>query len=91
MALKFGKIAKNHGFYTLGDYLEYRYNRYFRGLISLMMAIGTLAIFAGQLMGIAWILSVVAEIDKTTGVLIASVVVVLYFVQVDFYQLFTQI
>ena len=42
-------------------------------------------------MGIAWILSVVAEIDKTTGVLIASVVVVLYFVQVDFYQLFMQI
>lgn len=76
---KIWEIAKNHGFYTLGDYLEYRYNRYFRGLISLMMAIGTLAIFAGQLMGIAWILSVVAEIDKTTGVLIASVVVVLYF------------
>ena len=76
---KIWEIAKNRGFYTLGDYLEYRYNRYFRGLISLMMAIGTLAIFAGQLMGIAWILSVVAEIDKTTGVLIASVVVVLYF------------
>lgn len=76
---KIWEIAKNHGFYTLGDYLEYRYNRYFRGLISLMMAIGTLAIFAGQLMGIAWILSVVAEIDKITGVFIASIVVVLYF------------
>ena len=57
---KIWEIAKNHGFYTLGDYLEYRYNRYLRGLISLMMAIGTLAIFAGQLMGIGWILSVVA-------------------------------
>lgn len=76
---KIWEIAKNHGFYTLGDYLEYRYNRYFRGLISLMMAIGTLAIFAGQLMGIGWILSVVADIDKTTSVLIASAVVVLYF------------
>lgn len=42
-------------------------------------------------MGIAWILSVVAEIDKTTGVLIASVVVVLYFCAGGFYQLFTQI
>ena len=61
---KIWEIAKNHGFYTLGDYLEYRYNRYLRGLISLMMAIGTLAIFAGQLMGIGWILSVVADIDK---------------------------
>ena len=76
---KIWEIAKNHGFYTLGDYLEYRYNRYLRGLISLMMAIGTLAIFAGQLMGIGWILSVVADIDKTTIVLIASAVVVLYF------------
>ena len=76
---KIWELAKKHGFYTLGDYLEYRYNRYFRGLISLMMAIGTLAIFAGQLMGIGWILSVVADIDKTTSVLIASVVVVLYF------------
>ena len=76
---KIWEIAKNNGFYTLGDYLEYRYNRYFRGLISLMMAIGTLAIFAGQLMGIGWILSVVADIDKITSVLIAAVVVVLYF------------
>lgn len=76
---KIWEIAKNNGFYTLGDYLEYRYNRYFRGLISLMMAIGTLAIFAGQLMGIGWILSVVADIDKMTSVLIAAVVVVLYF------------
>ncbi len=76
---KIWEIAKKHGFYTLGDYLEYRYNRYLRGFISLMMAIGTLAIFAGQLMGIGWILSVVADIDKTTSVLIAAVVVVLYF------------
>lgn len=76
---KIWEIAKRHGFYTLGDYLEYRYNKYFRGFISLMMAIGTLAIFAGQLMGIGWILSVVADIDKTTSVIIAAVVVVLYF------------
>jgi len=73
------RLAKKHDFYTLGDYLDYRYNRNFRGLISLMMAIGTVAIFAGQLMGIAWILSAVAGISKTVGVLIGAVVVVLYF------------
>ena len=50
-----------------------------------MMAIGTLAIFAGQLMGIGWILSVVADIDKITSVLIAAVVVVfIFFVQAVF-------
>lgn len=76
---KIWEIAKKHNFYTLGDYLEYRYNRQFRGLISLFLAIGSLAIFAGQLMGIAWILSEVGNFDKTTGVLIAAVVVCLYF------------
>jgi len=73
------RLAKKHDFYTLGDYLDYRYNRNFRGLISLMMAVGTVAIFAGQLMGIAWILSAVAGISKTVGILISAAVVVLYF------------
>ena len=73
------RLAKEHDFYTLGDYLDYRYNRNFRGLISLMMAFGTVAIFAGQLMGIAWILSAVAGISKTVGILIGAIVVVLYF------------
>ncbi len=73
------RLAKKHNFYTLGDYLDFRYNRNFRGLISLMMAIGTIAIFAGQLMGIAWILSVVAGVTKPVGILIGAVVVVLYF------------
>ncbi|MBP2630204.1 MAG: Na+/solute symporter [Firmicutes bacterium] len=73
------RLAKKHNFYTLGDYLDYRYNRNFRGLISLMMGIGTIAIFAGQLMGIAWILSVVAGVTKSVGILIGALVVVLYF------------
>ena len=73
------RLAKEHQVYTLGDYLEYRYHRNFRGLISLLMAVGTIAIFAGQLMGIAWILSVVADVSKTVGILIGAVVVVLYF------------
>ena len=73
------RLSKEHDFYTLGDYLDYRYNKNFRGLISLMMAIGTIAIFAGQLMGIAWILSAVAGISKTVGILIGTIVVVVYF------------
>lgn len=73
------RLAKQQGFYTMGDYLDYRYNRNFRGLISLLMAIGTIAIFAGQLMGIAWILTVVAGVTKPVGILIGAVVVVLYF------------
>lgn len=73
------RIAKKYNLYTLGDYLDFRYNKSFRGLISLLMAVGSLAIFAGQLMGIAWILGVVAGTDKSTGILLAALVVVLYF------------
>lgn len=76
---KIWAIAKEHNFYTLGDYFEYRYNKNFRGLISLLMFIGTIAIFAGQLMGIAWILSVIGGIDKILGVIIAAIVLMLYF------------
>ncbi len=73
------ELAKKHNFYTLGDYLEYRYNKNFRGLISLLMAVGTVAIFAGQLMGVAWILSVVADVSKETGIFISALVIVPYF------------
>lgn len=73
------RVAKKHNLFTLGDFLDFRYNRNFRGLISVLMGIGSLAIFAGQLMGIAWILGVVAGTDKIAGVLIAALVVVLYF------------
>lgn len=73
------RVAKKHNLYTLGDYLELRYNRNFRGLICLLLAIGTLAIFAGQLMGIAWILETVAGTSKEVGVIIGAIVVVLYF------------
>ncbi|MBU2700818.1 SSS family solute:Na+ symporter [Sporomusaceae bacterium BoRhaA] len=73
------RIAKEHNLYTLGDYLDYRYHKYFRGLISVLMAVGTIAIFAGQLMGIAWIMTAVAGTTKFVGVLIGAIVVVLYF------------
>ncbi|SHI93668.1 sodium:solute symporter family protein [Propionispora hippei] len=71
--------AVKHNLYTLGDYLDYRYSPGFRALISLLMAIGSIAIFAGQLMGIAWILSAVAGMSKTAGIISGALVVVLYF------------
>lgn len=76
---KIWRIASREKLFTLGDYLDYRYNKAFRGLISLLMAVGTLAIFAGQLMGIAWILTAVAGTGKVTGILLGALVVVLYF------------
>ncbi|HCA41229.1 MAG TPA: sodium:solute symporter [Aminobacterium sp.] len=76
---KIWRISCRYNLYTLGDYLDLRYSKAFRGLISGMMAIGTLALFSGQLIGIAWILNVVANIDKIWGILIGACVTTLYF------------
>ncbi|MBR0232524.1 MAG: sodium:solute symporter family protein [Synergistaceae bacterium] len=76
---KIWKISREYNFYTLSDYLDKRYSKFFSGFISIMMSIGTLALFSGQLLGIAWILEVVAEIPKIYGVIIGAVVTTLYF------------
>jgi SSS family solute:Na+ symporter len=73
------RVAKQQNLFTMGDYLDYRYSPAFRGVTSTMMAIGTLALFSGQLLGIAWILNVVADVPKLYGIMIAAVVVTLYF------------
>ncbi|MGE4589056.1 MAG: sodium:solute symporter family protein [Acidaminococcaceae bacterium] len=76
---KVWKIAKKYNLYTMGDYLDLRYAHAFRAIISSMMVVGTLALFSGQLIGIAWILDVVAGIEKPIGTIIGAVVVTLYF------------
>ena len=76
---KIWRIAREKNFYTLSDYLDDRYSKAFSGIISVMMAAGTLALFAGQLLGIAWILDVAAGIPKAQGVIIGAVVTTLYF------------
>src|SRR5436853_1178388 len=46
---KIWRVAREHNLYTVGDYLEFRYNRSVRGLVALLLWCGTLAILAGQL------------------------------------------
>ncbi len=76
---KIWRIAREKKFYTLSDYLDYRYSKFFSLILSVMMSIGTLALFSGQLLGIAWILDVAAGIPKTMGVIIGALVTTLYF------------
>ena len=76
---KIWRVAREHDYYTLSDYLDARYSRAFSGIISAMMAAGTLALFAGQLLGIAWILEVAADVPKVQGVIAGAVVTTLYF------------
>lgn len=76
---KIWRLAKQHNLYTVGDYLELRYDRRVRGLVALMLWAASLTILAGQLIAVAWILSVVAGTSKPVGCLIAAVVITTYF------------
>ncbi len=71
--------AREHHLLTVGDYLEYRYNSHVRGVVVLLLWIGSLAILAGQLIAIAWILNVTAGIGKPVGCLIGAGVATVYF------------
>jgi SSS family solute:Na+ symporter len=71
-------IAKEHGLATLQDYLEFRYNKAVKAVISVLFWFGALAILAGQLIAISWILNTVAGIPKWEGCLIGGFVAVVY-------------
>lgn len=74
------KIAKENDLRTAGDFLELRYGPKVRGLVAVLLWLGTLAILAGQLIALAWVLHAVAGIPKIAGCLIGGVVMTTYFV-----------
>lgn len=72
--------ASAHGFHTVGDYLERRFSPAVKGLIAGLLWLGTLAILAGQLIALAWLLQVVAGLPKVVGCLVGGLVMTTYFV-----------
>jgi SSS family solute:Na+ symporter len=72
-------LAQRHDLRTVGDYLEHRYDRAVRGLIAALLWLGTLAILAGQLIALSWVLNVVAGVPKAAGCLIGGAVATAYF------------
>src|SRR5438093_9869714 len=72
-------LAAKHNWRTVGDFLDYRYNRSVRGLIAVLLWAGALMILAGQLIAISQILAVVAGVPKWQGCLIGGAVVTTYF------------
>ncbi|HTH52697.1 MAG TPA: sodium:solute symporter family protein [Edaphobacter sp.] len=71
-------IAKKHGLATLQDFLEFRYNRLVKIAIASIFWLGSLAILAGQIIAISWILDTVAGIPKWGGCLIGGLVAIVY-------------
>src|SRR5207248_11618867 len=76
---KIWTLAAKNGWRTVGDFLDYRYHRSVRGLIAVLLWMGTLMILAGQLIAISQILEVVVGLPKWQGCLIGGVVVTAYF------------
>lgn len=74
------RLAAAHDLRTVGDLLEHRFGRSVRGTIAALLWVGTLAILAGQLVALAWVLNVVAGIPKVYGCLIGGLVMTTYFV-----------
>ena len=74
------RLAAAQGFYTAGDYLEYRYSPMVRGVFASFLWLGTLAILAAQLLAGAAVFSAVADIPKGTGVIIGALAMTIYFV-----------
>jgi SSS family solute:Na+ symporter len=74
------RVASRHNLYTAGDYLERRYGTTVRASVTCLIWLGTLSILAGQLIGGAAILSVVAGVPRWMGIGISAVVMTTYFV-----------
>ncbi|WP_263365371.1 sodium:solute symporter family protein [Edaphobacter bradus] len=71
-------IAKQHNLATLQDFLEFRYSKSVKALIAVLFWCGSLAILAGQIIAIAWILETVAAIPKWQGCIIGGLVAIVY-------------
>ena len=72
-------LAKEHGFFTTGDFLEFRYGPAVRSAVSALILLGSLAILAGQLIAGAAILNVVTGAPRWVGSLIGGSIMTIYF------------
>lgn len=76
---KLWALSSARGHLTVGDFLEDRYSATVRALIAVLIAAGTLAILAAQLIAGAAVLDVVAGLPRWQGVAIGGVAMTLYF------------
>ena len=73
------RIARENNLFTVGDYLEFRFDRRVKGFVAVLLWFGSLAILAAQLIAIAWILNVVLGVSKPIGCAIGAVIATTYF------------
>src|SRR6476659_859869 len=71
--------AAAHDLKTVGDYLEYRYSPSIRGIVAVLLWVGSIFILAGQLVAIGSILETVAGVPSAIGCAIGGLVITAYF------------
>ena len=76
---KIWTLAAEHGWRTVGDFLDARFNRSVRGLIAVLLWAATLMILAGQLIAMSAIFDVVAGMSKWEGCVLGGAIVTAYF------------
>lgn len=73
------RIARDHDLYTVGDLLEWRYGPAVRAVTTSLLWVATLTILAAQLVAVAFILEVVADIPPLVGCILGGAVMTVYF------------
>ena len=75
---KIWRVAKEQNLYTIGDYLEFRYDARVRNVTAILLWIGSQIVLSGQFIGAA-VLFTVCGIPKILGYWIAAFVATTYF------------
>lgn len=71
--------AASRGLRTVGDYLEHRYNRTVRGVVSTILWLGSIQLLGAQLIALGTILDVVAGVPFAIGCATGGVIIIVYF------------
>lgn len=74
------RLAAEHDFRTVGDFLEWRYGRQVRLVVAVLLWFNTITILAAQLIAISFIVNVVAGFPKWVGCVLGGLVMTTYFV-----------
>lgn len=78
VAPRMHRLATAHGFFTVGDFLEWRFDRSVRVLVSAVLWLGTLSLLAGQLLAMALAFEAIVGLPRAAGTVLAAVIVVAY-------------
>jgi SSS family solute:Na+ symporter len=79
VAPRMHRLAAEHRFFTVGDFLEWRFDRSVRVLIAAILWVGTVALLSGQIIAMAWAFEVIAGLPRLWGGLVSGLILTVYF------------